>query len=203
MSYSPFFQMLHDETRPVGQLGRGTHYSVLRVPIWQDVWLNPVAQGSLLDFAVIWDEDHDERVVKAIEALYFGGLLSPVCFIGERKGSLSVLLGETTVEAWNEAALRCYRDAVNDIGQSLADPWPVMVDQVLSQRHSIIHAAPEDVATYLRNILLLWQLGSKPNSVHLQLARERPSNPAPWGDRECHPKRTQSRGLAANDDVEF
>src|SRR6266851_5089800 len=39
-------------------LSAGTHYSVLRVPIWQDEWLNPLAQGLLLDFAVIWDEDH-------------------------------------------------------------------------------------------------------------------------------------------------
>src|SRR4051812_6684669 len=88
MSYSPFFQTLHDETRPVGQLGRGTHYSILRVPIWQDEWLNLLAQGLLLDFAVIWDEDHDARVMEAVEALYFSGLLSPVRFIGERKGSL-------------------------------------------------------------------------------------------------------------------
>jgi hypothetical protein len=45
-------------------LSAGTHYSVLRVPIWQDEWLNPVAQGMLLDFAVIWDEDHDARVME-------------------------------------------------------------------------------------------------------------------------------------------
>lgn len=33
MSYSPFFQALHDETGPVSDFGRGTHYSVLRVPM--------------------------------------------------------------------------------------------------------------------------------------------------------------------------
>jgi hypothetical protein len=176
MSYFPFFQTLHDETRPVGQLGRGTHYSILRVPIWQDEWLNPLAQGLLLDFAVIWDEDHDARVMEAVEALYFSGLLSPVRFIGERKGSLSVLISDETVGPWNEAALRNYREAVGDIGQSLEDPWPVTVDQIFGQRHSIIHAAPEDVATYLRNIHLLWQLGAKPNSAHSKIATEKPLN---------------------------
>ncbi|MGF6727496.1 hypothetical protein P3T43_006888 [Paraburkholderia sp. GAS41] len=39
MSYCPFFQTLHDETRPVGNLGRGTHYSVLRATatVWWPV----------------------------------------------------------------------------------------------------------------------------------------------------------------------
>jgi len=203
MSYSPFFQTLHDETRPVGQFGRGTHYSILRVPIWQDEWLNPLAQGLLLDFAVIWDEDHDERVVKAIEVLYFGGLLSPVRFIGERKGSLSVLISDETVGQWNEAALRDYREAVSDIGQSLEDPWPVTVDQVFGQRHSIIHAAPEEVATYLRNIHLLWHLGAKPNSAHFELATEGSLNTAPSGAGECRAKKAQRHRLAANEDVEF
>ena len=176
MSYSPFFQTLHDETRPVGQLGRGTHYSILRVPIWQDEWLNPLAQGLLLDFAVIWDEDHDARVMEAVEALYFSGLLSPVRFIGERKGSLSVLISDETVGPWNEPELRNYREAVSDIGQSLEDPWPVTVDQVFGPRHSIIHAAPEDVATYLRNIHLLWHLGAKPISAHSKITTEKPLN---------------------------
>ena len=159
MSYSPFFQTLHDETQPVGHLGSGTHYSVLRVPIWHDEWLNPLPQAAFLDFAIIWDEDHDERVMAAVEALYFRGLLAPVRFIGERKGSLSVLLEAKTVEAWNEAALRHYYDAVSDISQSLEDPWPATVGQVPGPDRSIIHAARESVTTYLNNIDLLWQLG--------------------------------------------
>ena len=176
MPYSPFFQTLHDETQPVGHLGRGTHYSVLRVPMWQDPWCNPMPQGALLDFAVIWDEDHDERVMEAIEGLYFGGLLAPVRFIGERKGSLSVLLEAKTLEAWNEAAFKDYREAVSNVSQGLNDPWPVTVDQVFGQRHSIIHAAPVNVATYLQNIQLLWQLGLKPNSTRMKAEVGKASN---------------------------
>lgn len=170
MPYSPFFQTLHDETQPVGRLGRGTHYSVLRVPMWQDPWRNPLSQGALLDFAIIWDEDHDERVMEAIEGLYFDGLLGPVRFIGERKGSLSVLLEAKTLEAWNEAAFKDYREALSEVSQGLNDPWPVTVDQVFGQRHSIIRAAPEHVATYLQNIQLLWQLGLKPNRARSESA---------------------------------
>ena len=170
MPYSPFIQTLHDETQPVGHLGRGTHYSVLRVPIWQDQWLNPLPVGSLLDFAVIWDEDHDERVIQAIEDLYFCGLLAPVRFVGERKGSLSVLIDEKTVQAWDHAALKSYREAVNEVGQSLEDPWPTTVAAVSSSKHSIIHASNEDVTLYLRNIHMLWFLGAKTNTAMMKYA---------------------------------
>lgn len=81
-------------------IGRGTHYSVMRAPIWQDKWLNPMPNGVMLDFAVIWDEDHDERVLEVIERVYFAGLLAPVRFIGERKGTLSVLIDVATVARW-------------------------------------------------------------------------------------------------------
>jgi hypothetical protein len=168
MPYSPFIQTLHDETQPVGHLGRGTHYSVLRVPIWQDQWLNPLPRGALLDFAVIWDEDHDERVIQAIEDLYFCGLLAPVRFVGERKGSLSVLIDEKTVQAWDHAALKSYREAVNEVGQSLEDPWPTTVAAVSSSKHSIIHASNEDVTLYLRNIHMLWFLGAKTNTAMMK-----------------------------------
>lgn len=179
MPYSPFFQTLHDETQPVGHLGRGTHYSVLRVPIWQDEWLNPLGQASLLDFAVIWDEDHDERVIEVIETLYFGGLLAPVRFIGERKGSLSVLIDAKTVEAWDRVALKNYREAVSDVSQSQEDPWPATVDAVSGPNRSIIHAPDEHVSLYLRNIELLWKLGRHSSLVHLQEVRCQRSDPPP------------------------
>jgi hypothetical protein len=131
--------------------------------MWQDEWLNPIPQGALLDFAVIWDEDHDERVIQAIEEIYFGGLLGPARFIGERKGSLTVLIDVKTVDAWDHAALSSYREAVSHISQSLEDPWPATVDTVLGTDHSIIHAPPENVMSYLKNIHMLWQLGKKPN----------------------------------------
>jgi hypothetical protein len=151
----------------VGNLGRGTHYSVLRVPIWQDERLNPLPQGTLLDFAVIWDEDHDTRIIDAITELYFGGLLAPVRFIGERKGNLSVLLDPEAVGAWDHATFKSYGDAVSQIAQGLEDPWPTTVDTALGLLHSIIHAPREEVFIYLQNIQMLWRLGSRPhNSQH-------------------------------------
>lgn len=136
MSYSPFFQALHDETQPVGHLGRGTHYSVLRVPIWHDERLKPLPQGDLLDFAIIWDEDHDTRVIEPIEEMYFAGLLAPVRFVGERKGTLSVLIDSET-PAWDEKSQRNYDAAVRRTSQSLDDPWPVTESEPLLMTGSI------------------------------------------------------------------
>jgi hypothetical protein len=165
-SYSPFFQTLHDETQPVGELGNGTHYSVLRVPIWHDASLKPSNEAQLLDFAVIWDQDHDERVIEVVERIYFDGLLAPVRFIGERKGTLSVLLDLTTLKSWSRGQYQRYHAAVNEIGPN-DDRWPATVDAVEGLEHSIIHASPQDVAIYLKNIQLLWRLGLKPNTEHV------------------------------------
>lgn len=164
MSYCPFFQTLHDETRPVGNLGRGTHYSVLRVPVWHDESLNRLERCAFLDFAVIWDEDHDDRVIDAIMTLYVTGLLSPVRYIGERKGVLSVLLAPDLVRDSEPGRLEQYRDDINDICQCLEDPWTAQIDSADGQRHSIIHDSAEKVGLYLKNIDMLWQLGVNPKT---------------------------------------
>lgn len=159
MSYCPFFQTLHDEMQPVGKLGRGTHYSVLRAPVWHDEFLNRIDRCAFLDFAVIWDEDHDDRVIDAVMVLYVSGLLSPVRYIGERKGTLTVLLAPDVVRIWEPERLQEYGDDIKDICQCMEDPWSAHVDSADGRGHSIIHASPEDVALYLKNIDMLWQLG--------------------------------------------
>lgn len=166
MSYSPFFQTLHDEKGPVGRLGNGTHYSVLRVPIWQDTWLSPLSEALMLDFAVIWDADHDTRVMEVIEAIYLHGLLAPIRFIGERKGSLSVLVSDDFGIASGGEKYKDYCEEINEIGSSLKDPWKTAVHAVSSAAHSIIHAPMDHVELYLDTIHLLWSLGPKP-PVHM------------------------------------
>src|SRR4051812_20247485 len=71
--YSEFFQTLHDEQAPVGYLGRGTHYSILRAVVFSDSLAKPLFDARFLDFAVIWDEDHDARIIEPIQKLYFAG----------------------------------------------------------------------------------------------------------------------------------
>lgn len=162
MSYCPFFQTLHDETRPVGNLGRGTHYSVLRAFTWHNQFFVPLNRAAFLDFAIIWDEDHDERVMDAVLSLYVGGLLAPVRYIGERKGSLTVLLDPEAVQTWQSADLKEYSDQVSDIAQCLEDPWIATVDTAEGHQHSIINGSYEDVLIYLKHIDILWRLGVNP-----------------------------------------
>ena len=160
MVYSPFLATLHDETSPVGTLGRGTHYSILRAATWHDSCLDSLLKAELLDFAVIWDEDHDTRVMMVVETLYFDGLLAPIRFIGERKGGLTVLVAAETAKALD---LPSYSERVEDAVKrsGLDDWWNVAVGYVGAES-SIVSAESEKVTVYLQNIDNLWNLGAKP-----------------------------------------
>jgi Bacterial RNA polymerase, alpha chain C terminal domain len=93
-TYSDFFKTLHDETSPTGFLGRGTHYSVLRAVVFHDLMGKPLTKGQFADFAVIWDEDHDIRVMDPIEEIYRRGLLLSFLIFGERKGTFTAILAD-------------------------------------------------------------------------------------------------------------
>lgn len=141
-------------------LGRGTHYSVLRAATWHDSCLNPLPNAEFLDFAVIWDEDHDTRVMMVVETLYFDGLLAPVRFIGERKGGLTVLVAAETAAALDlPFYIGRVEDAVKRSG--LGDWWNVSVGYVGAES-PIIGSASDKAAVYLQNIDNLWNLGTKP-----------------------------------------
>jgi hypothetical protein len=97
--YSDFFKTLHDETNPTGYLGRGTHCSILRGVVFHDPTGKPLPEGQFADFAVIWDEDHDVRVMEPIEEIYRRGLLSSFLMFGERKGSFTAILSNKVTSA--------------------------------------------------------------------------------------------------------
>ncbi len=169
-SYSQIFSCLHDEIEPVGNIGRGSHYSVFRVPEWRDVSGTPMQVGQIHDFAVIWDEDHDERVIAVAERLYVNGLFFPVQFIGERKGMLTVIVAATfrwsstqsKWDSWSDHVTRLCEDIAGDywtanfgsFDKSIASPQQTDPAGVINDREdkSII---------YLRNIDNLWNLGTR------------------------------------------
>jgi hypothetical protein len=171
-TYSNLFSCLYDEPNPVGQLGRGAHYSVFRSVEWLDVVRAPLAVPQVHDFAVIWDEDHDTRVIDVIEEIYMAGLLSPVQFIGERKGNLSVIVAAKFYWAHSQATLNAYIQQLNKISGSLnhGDSWQTevgMFDRSPGEPHQtnlqgLIIADEHRVITYVRNIDSLWHLGTKP-----------------------------------------
>jgi len=243
-TYSDFFKTLHDETGPTGYLGRGTHYSVLRAVVFHDHMGKPLAEGQFADFAVIWDEDHDARVMEPIEQIYGRGLLSSFLMFGERQGSFTVILSNKfwgieaplspvllnridefgfsvrtanclkndnvvyfgdLVQQTEEQILRIpnfgrksfneikemlaqkglylgmkvpgwkeYREdaakyeervafletEINAICQSLKDPWASKVVTLGSEGMPIINDEGAKVSLYLKNLQMLWQLGT-------------------------------------------
>jgi hypothetical protein len=168
-AYSTLFTTIHDEQAPIGNIGRGSHYSVLRSVEWMDVTRTPLKTPQVHDFAIIWDEDHDTRVMQAVEKIYMAGLLAPVQFIGERKGFLSVVVAAKFYYHGLESNLKSYAQAIEGIGQSLDDPWPTEIgcfDRSPGSPHqcfniSIIQDNETKVLNYLKNIDSLWSLGTK------------------------------------------
>jgi hypothetical protein len=171
--YSTLFSCLYDEPQPIGSIGRGTHFSVFRSVEWRDVDLKQLAKPQIHDFAVIWDEDHDTRVISVIESIYMAGLLAPVQFIGERKGTLSIVLASRYYYGSSGGVGGVgFANLANEIaGDVEEDPWSLDIgsfdrrdtsargDQ--TKLPSIIQDRDEVVFTYLKNINNLWDLGTK------------------------------------------
>jgi len=81
--YSHFFSVIYDQPEPVGNIGRGNHYTVARVV---------EADGfGFMDFAIIWDEDHDTRVIWVIEKMISQKLIARVVAVEEKKGCLTII----------------------------------------------------------------------------------------------------------------
>lgn len=160
--YSEFFQTLHDEEGPTGHLGRGTHYSILRSITWQDDKFRKLEKACFHDFAVIWDEDHDERVIQAIESLYCEGLLSGAIAVGERKGSLTLVLSRHAFSSFKEGEIECYQKRAESVcGQQLdGDWWPVNLDSIDNPEY-IVNDEVGKVAQYIGTLDMLWHLGQK------------------------------------------
>lgn len=171
--YSQLFHCIHDEQGAVGNIGHGTHCSVFRCACFHDAERKLSHTGFVQDFAVIWDEDHDARIIPVIEALYMEGYLHAIAMIGERKGGLTIILraaialhmGNNGREAY-EKAVRSTIDHV--VRKKFGDYWNVdfgtMSDipgETPSVHKSLIQDDAFKVDTYLRNIDNLWELGIK------------------------------------------
>jgi hypothetical protein len=167
--YSPLFTVLHDEPNPIGSLGRGTHSSILSAIQWRNAENRPMATPQIQRFALIWDEDHDTRVIPVLEAAYMNNLLAPVLFIGERKASLTVIIDD----AFPMAGMPSYEEAWSTTMDKalLHDSWGLEIvrngdlDKDAGYGYQIIHDKRERVLTYLNNLQNLWCLGLNPYSL--------------------------------------
>ena len=159
--YSPFFETLYDEAGPVGTspLGRGTHYSVLRCLNHWNALGGDEVPAVVQDIIVIWDEDHDVRVIAAIEDLYRYRLLPPVLFVGEAKGTLSVVVGKF----FPSGQLSSYEKRLEHVAQSQPDPWDHQLSVWREDGRMIIgnEGIKERPQLYLDAINMLWRPGQR------------------------------------------
>jgi hypothetical protein len=145
--YSELFSTVHDEPHPVGHLGRGTHYSILRAISW-------TPDPHFHDIAVIWDEDHDTRVIWVAEQLLVGRLLGNVVFIGERKGGITALTRHPPSQDFETELARIAESVPSDCFTSTVECLP--------RAASIVDDKDARVVAYLAGIDAIWNLGPKP-----------------------------------------
>lgn len=177
-SYSPLFQTLYDENDPVGTLGRGTHYSVLSAVQWADNHRRMRNVPGIQRFAVVWDEDHDIRVIQAVEAAYMRGIFAPVLYIGERKANLTIVVNDEFFKLIQNDIVSYIQAWENICESTHGDYWNIELVQ-LAAAHGMIMADERKVATYLENIDNLWGLGfstykTPSSSLNAQIANRLP-----------------------------
>lgn len=170
-AYSTYFHCIYDQASEEGRMGRGAHYSVFRAIERLDVDMKPSIVPQVHNFAVVWDEDHDRRVITAAESLYMNDLLAPVQFVGERKGTLTLVLAARAL-TYMDMSEREYSAKVEKVLQSsgIEDYWPVVIGSYDRSRQSPHQRRPEYliaensdvVLSYLDTIDHMWDLGSRP-----------------------------------------
>jgi len=159
-TYSNFFQTLHDETGPVGSLGRGTHYSVLRAVVFHDPEGEVLDEAHHLDFAIVWDEDHDERQLEPIFKLYCAGLLPSFTMFGERKGALTAIASPQLIKSPSYCSFLTEELQKACDKMANGDWWSTEIGW-LNDPHGIVNDEEADVSLYLRTLNMLWGLGLK------------------------------------------
>ena len=125
-NYSELFYCLFDKKHS-GAEGKSAHHSVFQAAVWHDKLMNPVSSAKVQRLAVIWDEDHDTRILDVLEEIYIKGLLSPILFIGERRGRVVVILDQEFICKTTEKQLLEYKSKIAEICQNPCheDSWSV------------------------------------------------------------------------------
>lgn len=171
--YSPYLNCIYDEPAPTGHIGSGTHYSVFQALSWRSERGELRQQAAVQKVAIIWDEDHDERIIPCVEALLMAGLLHAVSMIGERKGGVTIVFNSMSAARLSENQKRAYRDEVtqviSDVVAKHEDSWAITfgemtdVPSLATTEYRIFHRSliQDDVhkiETYIRNINYLWDI---------------------------------------------
>lgn len=166
--YSSFFQCLYDHP----EMPRGCHYgaySIFRAIDSRDVQQQLSPLPRVHDFAVIWDDDHDTRVIAVIEEMLMAGLLPGVQFLGEHKGCLTIILAARTY--WT-IDVDAYAKRVEALTVAAGDFWNVRVGMYDHSKGNLRHGhqcdfqeliglSEEEEHAFLFTIDSMWGLGTK------------------------------------------
>ena len=158
--YKTFFKTLYDGVTPADYIGKSTHYTFLRCVIWHDHMLAPLKKGKYLDFAIIWNDNHNDLLISFIEDLYINGLLSPSIFVGERNGIFTLITQENSIFTTHNGDITEYEFAIQNISERLHAPWSTKIFPYLSRELDII-CDSYDCASFLEELKHQWQLGIK------------------------------------------
>lgn len=118
-TYSPLFTTLYDQQGPIGDGTIDVHYSVLQAVTWHKVNSGIADRGYHHRFAIIWDEDHDTRVIVCIEEIYLAGLLPKFIMFGENQAGFTAVLNEAYVREDENDALA---GKILDIAETSVSP---------------------------------------------------------------------------------
>ena len=144
-------------------------YSVFRAIDARDVDQRPTPLPRIHDFAIIWDDDHDTRIIPVIEEMLMAGLLPGVQFLGEHKGSLTIILAARTY--WN-IDVEAYAKRVEALTAAAGDYWNVKVGMYDHGKGNLRHGhqcdfqeliglSDEEEHAFLFTIDTMWRLGTK------------------------------------------
>jgi len=90
--YSTYFQTIHDQPSRREDSRRIEGFTVFRVVVWSDHELKRRDTPKNHTFAIVWDEDHDTRVIQVAEKFYLAGVLQCISMIYEHEGNIVVRL---------------------------------------------------------------------------------------------------------------
>jgi hypothetical protein len=156
--YSEFFETLHDEQGRVGSML--CHYSILRAMVFHDEFGNALPIARRQKFAVIWDDDHDERIIQPIEKLFCEGLLSSFVMFGEQKAVFYAMAAEQLAAPKFKARVSHLEKRIEaachyiDIG----DQWGAQLEWI-NAPGLMMNASDDKARLYAATIKMLWDLG--------------------------------------------
>lgn len=206
-AYSNIIACVYDEPEGLGNL-YGYHYSVFRTVVLVNEAGNVLPRNQLHHCAVIWDDDHDTRIISVVEQLYIANLLRTIAFIGEHKGEVNVLFAPVFAMRFTPQQQEAYRREITKIiaNPFHGDSWTTQFGQFIPAKQANsacttvtanllgMESSIEDA--YLNHIHNMWRLGVRefqPSDsawkdmaqVPAWIAPPNPSVPqgtaAPWG----------------------